>query len=634
MQKLNQQLQIKKNKNKENKNKKNSIEIKEDKRQNIHMIFEEQKEKNRNQSKKAKKTVENKNSKKEEKKDIKEIPTNSNNIQKMNDNSDINEIENFLKNKTKPSFGGKNFLGSSINYILINEFKVDELNSKTDIKKNYNKKNKLDNNIIYEDIDTEKEKEETKFDLNLNNILIPMLNNKKENNCFLNVLIQVLFNLDSFRKYIINYFDKNFQNINDQVFYEFCNLINSYNKEQIKYEDIQKIKTPILSVNNLRAKLNFKFGNYFKGECGDPMESLEHIFNSIHEEFSNNFLNNKENEIDCPIHQYFYLDLIDNQICKNCNCRIKQPYNKDCYMFQIFISEICKRIIDKNLNFEDIDNKLFYFIKEQNQKYDISNTRINGCKCNKINNIRKLNISKVNNSYVIINLTWSEQFPDLKDILNICSSLPLSDKNKHLFSLYEEKNNKLLSIKSIILYGIYHYICVIYLNKFKKWGIIDDKTIKFIDKYYDLVDYLLRNHLSPVGIIYSYDECDKIEKDDVKLNKLTKEKYLQILKFCKDVDNSKNIKMSFINKSRESLNEINENYLDNNLFFNSFINQVINSSSSSNNEEEKDYNKNKKSSEEENEKNNELNNSNIIKVDMKLKKEGKNLRSSVVFFDE
>ena len=643
MQKLNQQLQIKKNKNKENKNKKNLIEIKEDKRQNIHMIFEEQKEKNRNQSKKAKKTVENKNSKKEEKKDIKEIPTNSNNIQKMNDNSDVNEIENFLKNKTKPSFGRKNFLGSSINYILINEFKVDELNSKTDIKKNYNKKNKLDNNIIYEDIDTEKEKEETKFDLNLNNILIPMLNNKKENNCFLNVLIQVLFNLDSFRKYIINYFDKNFQNINDQVFYEFCNLINSYNKEQIKYEDIQKIKTPILSVNNLRAKLNFKFGNYFKGECGDPMESLEHIFNSIHEEFSNNFLNNKENEIDCPIHQYFYLDLIDNQICKNCNCRIKQPYNKDCYMFQIFISEICKRIIDKNLNFEDIDNKLFYFIKEQNQKYDISNTRINGCKCNKINNIRKLNISKVNNSYVIINLTWSEQFPDLKDILNICSSLPLSDKNKHLFSLYEEKNNKLLSIKSIILYGIYHYICVIYLNKFKKWGIIDDKTIKFIDKYYDLVDYLLRNHLSPVGIIYSYDECDKIEKEDVKLNKLTKEKYLQILKFCKDVDNSKNIKMSFINKSRESLNEINENYLDNNLFFNSFINQVINSSSSSNNEEEKDYNKNKKSSlnsynkkssEEENEKNNELNNSNIIKVDMKLKKEGKNLRSSVVFFDE
>ena len=77
---------------------------------------------------------------------------------------------------------------------------------------------------------------------------------------------------------------------------------------------------------------------------------------------------------------------------------------------------------------------------------------------------------------------------------------------------------------SIILYGICHYICVIYLTKFKKWGIIDDKTIKFIDKYYDLVEYLLKNHLSPVGLIYSYDECDKINEMDIGLNNISKEK--------------------------------------------------------------------------------------------------------------
>ena len=647
MKKQKPQKIIKPNKNEENKNKKNLIEINKDKRQNIHIVFEEQKEKNRNKSKNAKKTVESKIKKKEEKKDIKDISSNLISNQKINDNNDVNEVENFLKNKTKLSVSGKNFLGSSINYILMNEFNVDDINSKTDIKKNYNKKNKIDN-IIYEDIDKEKEKEkeESKFNLNLNNILIPMLNNKKENNCFLNVLIQVLFNLESFRKYIINYFDNNFSNIKDEVVYEFCNLINLYDKEQIKYEDIQKTKIPILSVNFLRKKLNLKFGNYFKGECGDPLESLEHIFNSIHEEFSQNYSFKNEGVGDCPIHQYFYLDLIDNQICKNCKIKTKRPYNKDCYMYQIFISEISKRINDKNLSFEKINTNLFQFIKEHNRNYDISNIRINGCKCPEINYIRKLNLSKVNNSYVIINLTWSDSFPDLKDILNIFASLPLSDKNKHLFSIYDEKDSKLLYIKSIILYGIYHYICVIYLNKFKKWGIIDDKTIKFIDKYYDLVDYLLRNHLSPVGIIYSYDICDKIEDNEIQLNILTKEKYLQILKFCKGVDNSKDIKLSFISKSRESMNEINENYLDNNLFYNSFINQVINSSSSSNNEEAKDDNKNKKSSlnslssfnkrssEEENEKNNDLNNSNIIKVDMKLKREGKNLKSSVVFFDE
>ena len=196
----------------------------------------------------------------------------------------------------------------------------------------------------------------------------------------------------------------------------------------------------------------------------------------------------------------------------------------------------------------------------------------------------------------------------------------------------------------MILYVIYHYICVIYLNKFKKWGIIDDKTIKYIDKYYDLVEYLLKNHLSPVGIIYSYEPCDKIDDMDKINNDLSKEKYLQILKFCKDVDKSKNIKMSYISKSKESLNEINENYLDNNLFRKSFLSQLINSSSSSNDEEVKEKeNKdfelkksslNKKSSEEENEKNSEHDDNNLQKIDKLLKAKGKNIKSSIFFFDE
>ena len=250
----------------------------------------------------------------------------------------------------------------------------------------------------------------------------------------------------------------------------------------------------------------------------------------------------------------------------------------------------------------------------------------------------------MNNTYVIINLTWSEEFPNLQDILNIYTSLPLSDKNKHLFNVSEEKDQKILYIKSIILYGIYHYICVIYLNKFKKWGIIDDKTIKYIDKYYDLVEYLLKNHLSPVGLIYSYDKKDKIDDIDIINNTLTKEKYLQILKFCKDVDNSKNMKMSYISKSKESLNEINENYLDNNLFNKNFIKEVIDSSSSSNNEEDKgkEENKcelkksslNKKSSEEENEKNSENNEINLQNIDMILKAKGKNIKNSILFLDD
>ena len=654
---MNPLTNIKKYNNQENKNsnKINSLEfkIKEEERKYKYTFIKgikEQKEQERNRSKKTKKIYENKNKNKVIKKigpqKIKTNPKINTNKNNVNNNNDINEIEDYLKNKTNASLGIKNFLGSSINSTLMNEFQF----KKTDLNQN-NKFNKIPNNNKKEDIGIEKE---DKFDLNLNNILIPMSNMKKENNCFLNVIIQVLFNLESFRIYILKYFQANYFNINDEVFNEFCNLINSYNSEQIKNQKNETPIEPILSVNLLRKKLNQKFGNYFKGECGDPMESLEHIFNSIHEEFNSensNFIPKIKKGMgigDCPVHQFFYLDLIENQICKNCGNFIKKHYDKNCYMFQIFISELSKRLTESNQSFENMHSKLFYQIKEQNEKYDISNTKIAGCKCQEKNNIKKLNLLRVNNSYVIINLTWSEEFPDLKEVLNIYTSLPLSDKNKHLFNVSEEKDQKILYIKSIILYGIYHYICVIYLTKFKKWGIIDDKNIKYIDKYYDLVEYLLRNHLTPVGLVYSYDKKDKIDELDIINNLLSKEKYLQILKFCKDVDNSKNIKMSYITKSKESLNEINENYLDNNLFNKSFIKQVIIDSNSSENiedykekEKEKEENKNelkksslnKKSSEEENEKNSD-NNDNIINIDKILKAKGKSIKNSLLFFDD
>ena len=652
---------IKKPKNQENKNKQNPVEFKEkeESRKNKHLLINnirEQKEQERNRSKKTKKVFENKSKNKDRNKiNSQKINTNQNiNTNKLsnnsnNSNSNINEIENYLKNKTKISLGTKNFLGSSINTCLINEFefKKSNLNPKTEKVKFINKSNKFSSNYKLENIGKEKE---DKINLNLNNILMPMLNLKKENNCFLNVLIQVLFNLESFRTTILNYFNNNSLNIKDEVVFEFCHLINSYNLEQIKNEKNEAQIEPVLSVNLLRKKLNQKFGNYFKGECGDPMESLEHIFNSIHEEFNSeneNFFskNKKYSGIgDCPIHQFFYLDLFENQICQNCKSFAKKHYDKNCYMLQIFISELSKRLTESNQTYENMHLKLFYQIKEQNEIFDNPNTRISGCKCQEIKNIKKLNLLHVNNTYVIINLTWSEEFPNLQDILNIYTSLPLSDKNKHLFNVSEEKDQKFLYIKSIILYGIYHYICVIYLNKFKKWGIVDDKTIKYIDKYYDLVEYLLKNHLSPVGLIYSYDKKDKIDELDIKNNILTKEKYLQILKFCKDVDNSKNMKMSYISKSKESLNEINENYLDNNLFNKNFIKEVIDSSSSSNNEEDKgkEENKcelkksslNKKSSEEENEKNSENNEINLQNIDMILKAKGKNIKNSILFLDD
>ena len=148
--------------------------------------------------------------------------------------------------------------------------------------------------------------------------------------------------------------------------------------------------------------------------------------------------------------------------------------------------------------------------------------------------------------------------------------MPIFDKNKHLFSVKDE-NTRLFYIKAIILYGIYHYVCVIYINTQKKWGIIDDKTIKYIDKYYDLTEYLLKNHLMPVGLVYSQNKRDKIEINEIQSNNISEEVYKKLYKFVEEVENWKKTKKPSISLSKGSFNETNENYLDNNLFYKSII---------------------------------------------------------------
>ena len=414
-------------------------------------------------------------------------------------------------------------------------------------------------------------------------ILVPLTNYTKENNCFLNVLIQALFNLEEFREQVLKLHEK----AQNKVVKELCELLISYKKiqEQYKYNN-QKIE-PTISVNLLRKYLNDIYGNYTKGECGDPMETLEHLFGLIHKEYISQNPTKEDNICHCPSHNYCYLELAEIKMCKLCFSFEIKSYNEECYIFNIFVYEIIKRIRGKNQNYNSYKLHFFPKIKEQNEIYENENkTKITNCKCTKFNYSKKIKIINTNNPYLVINITWAEEFPNMIDILTIFCLLPMSDKYKHLFDM-EDKNikmNKYFYIKSIILYGIYHYICVIYINTQKRWAILDDKTIKYIDKYYNLVDYLLKNHLMPVGLIYSQNKKDIIEKDEIKSNIISNEEYLKLYKFCQDVENRRELKITNIAPLKGSFNETNENYLNNNLFYNSVVN-LINSSSDSDYEE-------------------------------------------------
>ena len=75
-----------------------------------------------------------------------------------------------------------------------------------------------------------------------------------------------------------------------------------------------------------------------------------------------------------------------------------------------------------------------------------------------------------------------------------------------------------------------------------------------------------------------------IEKDEILSNNTNNEDYLKLYKFCEEVENRRELKISNIATLKGSFNETNENYLNNNLFYNSIAN-LVNSSSDSDYEE-------------------------------------------------
>ena len=412
----------------------------------------------------------------------------------------------------------------------------------------------------------------------INNIIIPLLNRTKENNCFLNVIIQVLFHLGEFKKDLLENNEdltKHSRTIN-----EFYNLFKSYREEQVKNKESKNKNPiePILSVNDLRNLLNEKYKCFRSGEPGDPMETIGYIFDLIHKIY------NKKRHIDykkvenckCPIHQFFFLKLAEIISCPYCNVRKVQMFNKDCYMFNTLISEITNKLHGKNFN--SYKSKIFLKLKEQNEIYENENKiKIPGCNCNNIRMSsyeKKIKLNGPSNTYLMINITWAQEFPNMVEILKAFTLIPISDSLENLFTFGEEikpKINDIYYIKSIILYGIYHYVCILYIKDQKKWAIIDDKTIKFLYKYYDLIDSLLRNHLMPVGIIYSKDRNDEISENEKNSYTLNKDEYIKLYQFCKDVDLRRGLKVSDIILSKGSFNENNLNYLNNNYFYKSII---------------------------------------------------------------
>ena len=258
-------------------------------------------------------------------------------------------------------------------------------------------------------------------------------NSYGENTCYINVILHLLYNIEQLQEFIISLYEidesnkysiysnnkKNTEEISDN--YKFLvligNILNQY-KEIIFEENEEKTRNKkikhvtIINTLKMRKMLEKVSKNLFPlNTIADPVEFFSFILDILNE-----YLNK-------DIHKTFYLELIDEYICYKNGCsQIDNKYDKDNFMYHIYIDEILKFIEKENIKVKDFKNKLFEFSHD----LFLSENSKNCEKCKE-----KMNhylICKNLPDYILINCVWKESNPIVDDAMTIFFMMPIKDE--------------------------------------------------------------------------------------------------------------------------------------------------------------------------------------------------------------
>ena len=363
--------------------------------------------------------------------------------------------------------------------------------------------------------------------------------------------------------------------LNDFLF-NLGKILNSY--QEILAKNDSKFNITNLNTIDLRKSLSICSDNKFKLNCiSDPVEFLIYILDII----------NKENSEE--IHLYFHLKLIEEVRCMNfCPFKSNRKYDKDNFIYQIYVEEIFNYIKNQKLTFDDFRDNLFML-----SYYSLQN-EMNTCqKCNSIKNkILICNNEDGTPKFLLVNCVWNNVKPDLKEVIKFLYFISLIEQLDNLFLCPSKNEKSNYYLHGIIFYSftLCHYINLIFNLQKNVFTLYNDTGIMEFDNMNEVYNYITKEQLKknnkayfyPVLLVYGkeniYDEkilmklkrtnkinyeilleeCDKLvikTKDKPKDKPLTKEeidKNMRELMLAQIKFERQSLENKYLNKDKES----------------------------------------------------------------------------------